>query len=57
MAYDSQRGKVVVFGGYDGLGVYAADTWEWDGNTGIWTNRTPSNPTQTPSVRGGHAMA
>ncbi len=35
MAYDSRRGKVVLFGGYSKRGsggdVYFGDTWEWDG--------------------------
>ncbi len=30
MAYDNSRGKVVLFGGYNG-GEYLNDTWEWDG--------------------------
>src|SRR5262245_41579066 len=29
MAYDSNRHRVVSFGGYNG--VYLGDTWEWDG--------------------------
>jgi hypothetical protein len=33
MAYDSARGKVVLFGG---------ETWEWDGSAGTWTQRFPS---------------
>jgi Galactose oxidase, central domain len=36
MAYDSARGKVVLWGGYGGSG--ADDTWEWDGNAGTWTH-------------------
>ena len=34
MAYDAARGKVVLFGGYDGQ-TNLADTWEWDGQA--WT--------------------
>jgi hypothetical protein len=30
MAYDSARGRIVLFGGLDALQQYA-DTWEWDG--------------------------
>lgn len=47
-AFDSARGKVVVFGGtdlnLDGLGSPTAfnDTWEWDGTT--WTQRVVSGP-------------
>jgi len=39
MAYDSARGRVVLFGGYyedeDFQYQYFADTWEWDGNTWV----------------------
>jgi hypothetical protein len=52
MAYDSGRGKVVLFGGSDD-GVYDDETWEWDGTMGIWTQRTP---VVKPSARYGHAM-
>jgi hypothetical protein len=45
MTYDSRRGKVVVFGGWDG--VFLGDTWEWDGVT--WTQAA----TTGPSARGG----
>lgn len=55
MAYDSQRGVTVLFGG-EGLYVpasgFLADTWEWDGTT--WTQRSP---TTVPPVRSQHAMA
>ncbi|MCM3869836.1 MAG: hypothetical protein ND895_03915, partial [Pyrinomonadaceae bacterium] len=29
MSYDNARGRVVLFGGWDGK--YLGDTWEWDG--------------------------
>ena len=51
MAYDSQRGRVVLFGGYGDSGGLA-DTWEWDGST--WVERTPAT---SPPARSGHAMA
>ncbi len=38
LAYDSARGRVVLFGGY-GSGGALADTWEWDG--AVWVNVTP----------------
>ncbi|MFH0887751.1 MAG: fibronectin type III domain-containing protein [Planctomycetota bacterium] len=38
MAYDSGRGKVVLFGG-ETDSVYSDETWEWDGTD--WTLRTP----------------
>jgi len=52
MAYDSIRGKVVLFGGSDSSLVQ--DTWEWDGVTGTWTDVTPSG--DKPCARSGHAM-
>ena len=37
MAYDSARGKTVLFGGWDGH--RATDTWEWNGQR--WAEVTP----------------
>jgi hypothetical protein len=50
MAYDSARGRVVLFGGSGTAGLLA-DTWEWDGSE--WAERTP---TTGPAARWGHAM-
>lgn len=50
MAYDSLRGKVVLFGGANQNSLFR-DTWEWDGAG--WQLRSTSGPT----ARGGHAMA
>lgn len=47
MAYDSARGRTVVFGGDDNR------TWEWDGH--FWYNMTPI--LQSPSTRVKPAMA
>ena len=52
MAYDSVRGKVVIFGGKDSGGGSLNDTWEYDGVT--WTQIAPAN---SPSGRHDHAMA
>lgn len=53
MTYDSSRGVVVLFGGWNTSG-YRADTWEWDGNpTGAWVERTPAG---SPAVRRGHSL-
>jgi hypothetical protein len=38
MAFDARRGRVVLFGGYDG--TLLADCWEWDGRTGCHDPRT-----------------
>ncbi|MBI4712504.1 MAG: hypothetical protein HY762_04270 [Planctomycetes bacterium] len=58
MAYDSLRGKTVLFGGV-GTGVQNNESWEWDG-----TNRTlkdytldPAGDIDTPSWRDAPAMA
>ncbi len=55
MAFDSSRGKTVLFGGYRYMGSstkFLQDTWEWDGWT--WNRlRTPS----PPPGRADHAMA
>ncbi len=48
VAFDSRRGVLVFFGGYDNPAH--SDTWEWDGTT--WRQRG----TGGPPGRGGHAM-
>lgn len=50
MAYDSLRGRVVLFGGAITNGALG-DTWEWDGTD--WTQMATSGP----SRRYGHALA
>jgi Galactose oxidase, central domain len=56
MAYDAERGRVLLFGGYGGFdadgAIYLSDTWEWDGVA--WTEVTPS---LSPHERANHAMA
>jgi hypothetical protein len=49
-AFDSRRGRVVLFGG--GTPGRQDDTWEWDGDT--WIERSPQ---ESPPARLGHAMA
>jgi len=51
MAFDSLRGKVVLFGGRTFGNTWYGDTWEWDGST--WTQVA----TTGPQARSGHAMA
>jgi hypothetical protein len=51
MAYDSARGRVVLFGGQNDRGQLMNDTWEWNG--GSWTRVSTSGP----SARSAHAMA
>lgn len=50
MAYDSARGRVVLFGGYNDMSLLG-NTWEWDGSE--WTQPASSGP----SPRWDHAMA
>ncbi len=53
MAYDSDAGVVVMYGGSDSsLNGFLDDTWTYDGTD--WTQRTPAAP---PSARGFHQMA
>lgn len=49
LAYDSRRGVVVLFGGYDANGL-DGETWEWDGET--WTLRSADGP----NPREGHRL-
>jgi hypothetical protein len=51
MAYDSQRGRTVLFGGNPSSGLPLGDTWEWNGSA--WTQVSITGP----SGRAGHAMA
>jgi hypothetical protein len=51
LAFDEQHQQVVLFGGYDGIQVYA-DTWLWNGVT--WTQ---ANPTKSPPARFDHGAA
>jgi hypothetical protein len=51
MAYDSVRGKVVMFGGYSSASGNVNDTWEYDGVN--WTQVTTAS---SPSGRYLHAM-
>src|SRR5262245_53368521 len=50
MAYDSIRGRTVLFGGFSGM-MYNNDTWEWDGQN--WIQQFPVN---SPTARDQHAM-
>ncbi|MFC2052645.1 kelch repeat-containing protein, partial [Chloroflexota bacterium] len=52
IVFDSNRGKVVLFGGWNGS-TNLDDTWEYDGTSQTWTEVTP---TSSPSARYAHAM-
>lgn len=51
VSFDAYRGKVVLFGGNDG--VVKGDTWEYTTATHTWAKITPA--TTSPSARGLHA--
>ena len=51
MAYDSRRGRTVLFGGIGPDGQHRDETWEWDG--AAWTQVTGPGP----SARARHRMA
>lgn len=42
MAYDSSRGRTVLFGGMKSAAVFFNDTWEWDGEN--WTQVADTGP-------------
>jgi len=50
LAYDSARGRLVLFGGQASLRL--ADTWEWDGRD--WLRLDPPH---APPARSGHRLA
>ena len=52
IAFDSKRGKLVLFGGIDQAGTSLNDTWEWDGAK--WENKRPA---VIPPARAAHAVA
>jgi hypothetical protein len=43
MAFDVIRNRLVVHGGYDSGSILYQDTWEWNPQTGAWTE-TPTSP-------------
>lgn len=54
MAYDSDRQRIVLFGGYrneNGERIRLGDTWEWDGHR--WEQKS----SEGPAARNGAAMA
>jgi hypothetical protein len=53
LAYDSRRGRVVLFGGYDASNIYLQSLWEWDGRS--WERKSP--PGSKPTARYGHGLA
>lgn len=55
MSYDSDRGRVVLFGGSTGIfSGFKNEVWEWDGDTQTWAG--PIQPVTLPTARNVHAM-
>jgi hypothetical protein len=50
MVYDASRGRVVMFGCCDQQ--WRPDTWEWDGGSGTWTDRTPAGSSPVNASNG-----
>ena len=48
MAFDPDRGKVLLFGGQGTNNLRLNDMWEWDVTARTWTNITFSGPRPTP---------
>jgi hypothetical protein len=53
MAYDSDTGLIVVFGGYDSGFNYKGDTWIYNASNNTWHNAQPTN---SPPKRYGPTM-
>ncbi|MBM4319275.1 MAG: hypothetical protein FJ125_04770 [Deltaproteobacteria bacterium] len=53
LSYDTQRGRLVLFGGR--AGQLLGDTWEWDGRS--WRDCSPGPEEPAPAPRDAHAMA
>lgn len=52
MAFDANRGVLVMFGGDSNTNGSLGDTWEWDGSR--WTRRdVPRDPPSTAAARAG----
>src|SRR5262249_31401812 len=51
LAYDSARGRTVLFGGIGRPNGTNQDTWEWDGTD--WTQRVSAS---SPLARSGHVL-
>ncbi len=53
MAFDEQRGVIVLFGG-EGVRGFLNDTWEWDGQT--WKQIFPREDAAVPRARSAHQL-
>ena len=54
LVYDVESDRMVIFSGWSNLnGSVSNDTWDYDYNTNIWME---NSPTLQPPGRGGHAM-
>lgn len=53
-AYDADRRRLLLFGGQVPAGSRLRDLWEWEGESGVWTERPPEG--RAPAPRSGHTM-
>jgi hypothetical protein len=53
LAFDANRGVVLMFGGTTGGGVLQNETWSYNDQTRTWTNRNPSNPPPVNQAQAG----
>lgn len=54
--FDSGRNRMVIYGGWNGQ-ASVRELWEWDGNVGVWSNRTPTAlPASWPPAKGAAAL-
>ena len=56
LAYDSDMGRTILFGGYDGDTLYN-DTWAYNYSTNMWVNRSPAVSSGSLTPRTGVMMA
>ncbi|HXU00582.1 MAG TPA: kelch repeat-containing protein, partial [Polyangia bacterium] len=57
LAYDAARARTVLFSGQTGTTNNVPDLWEWDGNAGVWTDRTPATlPVSWPPPLSQHTL-
>ena len=54
LAYDAESDRIILFGGFNPLGIAYDDTWVYDFNSDIWTEMEPST---SPPGRNYQAMA
>ena len=57
VAFDSDRGKIVMLGRRTLRQRYNTDIWEWDTTTGVWAQLMPATGSAVPDGRYYHTIA